>query len=220
VNNSGGSAATNVQVTDNLPTGTGITWSESPDNPNCTIAANVLSCTFASLAAGATATVHVTSPTTEASCGTYGNTASFTSGNAGTGSASDTTVVKCPPPPSGEGCTPGFWKQDHHLDSWVTFSPNQLISSVFNTSAVPNLGSQTLQQGLSFKGGPDIDGGAQILLRAAIASLLNSTALNFSLSSAQIISQVNTALTSGSRDAMITLAGTLDALNNGRCPLN
>ena len=27
----------------------------------------------------------------------------------------------------GEGCTPGFWKQDHHFDSWVGFAPDGLL---------------------------------------------------------------------------------------------
>ena len=31
------------------------------------------------------------------------------------------------PPKGGEGCTPGFWKQDQHFDSWVGFLPSGLL---------------------------------------------------------------------------------------------
>src|SRR5215210_35264 len=34
-------------------------------------------------------------------------------------------------PDGNEGCTPGYWKQPQHFDSWVVYSPNQLFSSVF-----------------------------------------------------------------------------------------
>ena len=30
-----------------------------------------------------------------------------------------------------EGCTPGYWKQPQHFDSWVNYSPNMLYSDVF-----------------------------------------------------------------------------------------
>jgi uncharacterized repeat protein (TIGR01451 family) len=96
VTNNGPGAAAGVTLADPLPTGTGISWSESPDNANCAIAANMLSCNFGTLAAGASASVHVTSPTVFASCGTYNNTATFNSDNGGTGSASASTAVQCP----------------------------------------------------------------------------------------------------------------------------
>ena len=41
-------------------------------------------------------------------------------------------------PPSTEGCTPGYWKQPQHFDSWVTYSPSTLFSSVFD-DAFPGL---------------------------------------------------------------------------------
>ena len=39
-----------------------------------------------------------------------------------TATATDSVAVN--PPPGGEGCTPGFWKQDQHFDSWVGFAPD------------------------------------------------------------------------------------------------
>ncbi len=37
-----------------------------------------------------------------------------------TATATDSVTVN--PPPGGEGCTPGFWKQRQHFDSWVGFA--------------------------------------------------------------------------------------------------
>ena len=37
--------------------------------------------------------------------------------------ATATDSVDREPPPGGEGCTPGFWKQTQHFDSWVGFAP-------------------------------------------------------------------------------------------------
>jgi uncharacterized repeat protein (TIGR01451 family) len=96
VSNTGAGPATNVAVTDALPTGGGISWSESPDNASCSITANALSCSFASIAVGGSVSVHVVSPTTGASCGTYNNTAEFSSAGS-TGQATASVTVSCQP---------------------------------------------------------------------------------------------------------------------------
>ena len=59
-------------------------------------------------------------------------------------------------------------------------------------------------------------------MRAAVAALLNSAhpAIDYPRSTAQVIADVNSALASGDRKAMITLANQLDRSNNARCPLN
>ena len=100
-NPAGGGLATNVVVTDDLPTNAGLDWSVDPAVTGCAITgapgAEVLTCTFASLAAGASATVHVKSLTTEASCATIQNTAKATIGNgADPADAVATVVVRCP----------------------------------------------------------------------------------------------------------------------------
>jgi hypothetical protein len=82
----------------------------------------------------------------------------------------------------------------------------------------PDLGAKTLLQALALQGGSTVNGGAQILLRAATAALLNACkGIGYPLTTAQVIAQVNTALGSCNRADMITLAGTLDGYNNLGC---
>lgn len=118
-----------------------------------------------------------------------------------------------------EGCTLGYWKVRKHHDSWpAPFTTNTLLQSYFGSGA-PDV---TLLTALSFQGGPGVDGGKRILLKQAVASLLNaaSSGVDFPLTAAQVIQQVSFALDSGDRDVMISLAATLDAYNNQGCPLN
>jgi hypothetical protein len=123
----------------------------------------------------------------------------------------------------GEGCTPGYWK--NHRAAWAGtgYSTSQLVSSVFS-GANPGQASATLLQALSFGGGPGVDGAEKILLRAAVASLLNAShpSVDFEMSASQVISQVSAALASNNRATILALATTLDDANNADegCPLN
>src|SRR5207247_10870884 len=67
VTNNGAGTAHSVTMSDSLPTGSGISWSISPAVSGCSIAANVLSCSFGDMAPSASKLVHVTSPTTSVS---------------------------------------------------------------------------------------------------------------------------------------------------------
>jgi uncharacterized repeat protein (TIGR01451 family) len=120
-NAAGTGAAKNVSVSDPLPSGTGVSWSISPTSPGWTITGSVpnqtLSYSAATLAAGATSSVHVVSNTTAASCKQYSNTASATLGN-GTApqNASASTTVQCPSlsitkTPDATGSTTGYLVQ-------------------------------------------------------------------------------------------------------------
>jgi len=131
--------------------------------------------------------------------------------------ATKTSTPTATATPKLEGCTPGYWKQSQHFDSWTGYSPNQLVSSVFNVS-----GSTTLVQALDGGGGSDLAGATRILLRAGVAALLNSTSAgtDYPLSTADVIKRVNDALASGSRDTILSVAGELDRLNNLGCDLN
>jgi hypothetical protein len=74
--------------------------------------------------------------------------------------ACDDCDVKC------QGCTPGYWKQPHHWDSWVAtgYAPNDYFDDVFGVG--PNI---TLLEALQSKGG-----GENAFMRHAVAALLNA----------------------------------------------
>lgn len=133
-----------------------------------------------------------------------------------------------PPPPGLEGCTPGYWKVEQHHDSWVPtgYVTGQALNTVFAFPAGANSqGSSTLLEGLNFGGGSGELGAQRILLRAAVAGLLNAAHPDVDyegLSTADLIDAVDAALASRDRDTMIALAAIIDADNNGDdgCPLN
>ena len=95
VTNTGQGNANGVTVSDTLPTTAGLSWTESPDDAACSIAAGTLTCTFGTIAPGASKSVHIVSPTTAATCGIVNNTATVTSSGAGSGSDSDSVDVNC-----------------------------------------------------------------------------------------------------------------------------
>ncbi|HEV2843212.1 MAG TPA: hypothetical protein VG477_00060 [Thermoanaerobaculia bacterium] len=122
-----------------------------------------------------------------------------------------------------QGCTPGYWK--NHTDSWPAagYSPAGKVQSVFSqASGYPALGPASLLNALSFNGGSSLDGAAGNLLRAAVASLLDASHpnVNYPRTPASVIADVNAALGSRDRDAILGLASRLDADNNLGCPLN
>ena len=102
ISNNGTGLATGLSFTDALPGGDGINWSiesQSAGNPfSITGTAPNQSLVFAptTLAAGASAWVHVVSATTADSCGAYDNTASVSTTNDGEDEAEDSTFVECP----------------------------------------------------------------------------------------------------------------------------
>ena len=116
--------------------------------------------------------------------------------------------------PGGQGLTPGFWK--NHPDVWPSpYTPGTSLDVPFDNPGGPvTLGSYTLLDALQFQGGPGVDGAEMILLRAAVAALLNSKALSYPLTTAQVISQVNAALATNDRPTILALASQLDASNN------
>lgn len=129
--------------------------------------------------------------------------------------------VTPPPPPTGnQGCTPGYWK--NHLGSWVGYSPSQTVEDVFDVPDSYGFDATPLSGALDGGGGPSATGGARILLRAAVAALLNAAnpGVAYPNTTATIIAEVNAALASGNRDAMLSLAALYDFTNNFGCPLN
>jgi hypothetical protein len=151
------------------------------------------------------------------------NTVKLTAGAVERNASAATSVWTgdlCGPQPPSVGCTPGFWKQPNNAKYWVNHTTTDLIGTVFNQSARytyegTRLSNWTLIQGLQGGGGPGQVGAAKILLRAAIANLLNTEASGISPDA--LINTVNAALASEDRATMIALAEKLDALNNGTC---
>lgn len=123
------------------------------------------------------------------------------------------SVTCTPPPPSGgEGCTPGYWKQTQHFDSWVAtgFAPGDSFDTVMGVDS--SFG--TLLDGLQAKGG-----GEKALARHAVAALLNASNadVSYGFSAADVIAMVQDAYATGDFEAAKDL---LEAQNEAGCPLN
>jgi len=113
----------------------------------------------------------------------------------------------------GEGCTPGYWKQDQHFDSWpAPYTPNMLFSAVFE-DAFPGM---TLVQVLANGGG-----GLDALGRHTVAALLNgaSDGVSYDLSAQEVIDMFNDIYpgTDGEYEALKDLFANYNEQN---CPLN
>lgn len=113
----------------------------------------------------------------------------------------------------GEGCTPGYWRQEHHYDSWASpYTPATLFSDVFE-DAFPGL---TLGEVVELKGG-----GLNALGRHTVAALLNtaSDGVSYGMSTSDVINAFNDVFPS-SKPEYNSLKNELDTLNNEGCPLN
>lgn len=114
-----------------------------------------------------------------------------------------------------EGCSHGFWK-NHHSD-WMYYQPIDLVGDVFIIpTQLDELADDTLDDALRYNGGTDLIGGAEILLRNAVASVLNAAHdnVNYPMTLSEVINDVNSALASLDRDTMLTLEAELDIYNN------
>lgn len=158
-------------------------------------------------------------------CGanTITNTASLAVDDGATESSTATVMVTVNCEVGGpEACSPGYWK--NHPASWAAtgYSSGQTLESVFDVPDSLGLDNDTLLQALDFPGGSGNVGGARILLRAAVAALLNAAHpdIDYDDAAGDVIAAVNAALASGDRATMLALAEKLDAANNAVCPLN
>jgi len=136
-----------------------------------------------------------------------------------TASTECTATVECLPPPK-TGCTPGFWKNCTIHWGPTGYRTDQSISSVFTFgSCCTSLGGVSLLSALDFGGGSSTCEGAQILLRAAVAALLNASSpeVDYTYTEQQVITMVSAALQSCNRPTMVALASELDRANNRGC---
>jgi hypothetical protein len=113
------------------------------------------------------------------------------------------------PPAGGEGCTPGYWKQAQHFDSWVGYQTGDSFKGIFGVRY-----KKTLLAALK-KGG----GGKYALGRHATAALLNAAnpGVDYFYTEAQIISMVQAAWATGNYGEVKNL---LAEQNEKGCPLN
>ena len=117
-----------------------------------------------------------------------------------------------------QGCTPGYWK--NHPGAWERFSPTQTVGSVFEGASAA-LADDTLLEALNYTGGSGLLGAERILLRAAVAGLLNAAAsgVDYGTSVTVVKRQVSNALLSDNRARILRLAAEIDTANNRGCPL-
>jgi hypothetical protein len=123
--------------------------------------------------------------------------------------------------PGMSGCTPGFWK--NHTDCWACYSTGTYISDVFTIPApLSDLGDDTLLKALSYKGGRSVEAKARILLRHAVAALLNACDpdVDYPLTVVGVIGEVNEALATLNKGEILSLKRTLDDYNNYGCPID
>jgi len=95
-----------------------------------------------------------------------------------------------------QGCTPGFWKNPKHFNYWMGFSPNDNVGVIFDIEDkwlddYDFLKGQTLLEALQKKGGQkgmtNEQKAARILLRQAVAALLNGAHPAIDYSSPQAV---------------------------------
>ena len=110
-----------------------------------------------------------------------------------------------------EGCTPGYWKQGHHFDSWpASYTPNTLFSDVFE-DAFPGL---TLLDALKLRGG-----GLNALGRHTVAALLNGASpdVAYGLTETAVIAAFND-IYPGSKKQYNILKDFFEDFNEHDCP--
>ena len=104
-----------------------------------------------------------------------------------------------PPPPPYDGCTPGYWKQPHHVGSWVGYAPG---------SASPFWPEHTMLEALKARNKQVGSGWLAAWYRHATAALLNmnNPDVNYPLTT------INAIKDASKRD--------LEGFNEAGCPLN
>jgi len=125
------------------------------------------------------------------------------------------TFTNTQAPTGGEGCTPGFWKNNadkHDASQWGAIDPDATFTSVFGANDLP--AGTTLLEALNLGGG-----GVNALARHAVAAYLNSQAgdPDYEFTTAQVIAMVQAAMASNDYNAAKDL---LADANEAGCPLS
>lgn len=127
------------------------------------------------------------------------------------------TCEKEPPPPpeDGEGCTPGYWRQEHHFDSWTApYDPTDDFEDVFGVDA--SFDPDSLLDAVWLGGG-----GENALARHAVAALLNAASpdVSYAYSVSDVIAMVQDAYADGDPD-FEAIKDLFEAENEAGCPLD
>lgn len=141
-------------------------------------------------------------------------------------SALTLVAVGVVPVAASEGCTPGYWKQSQHFDSWPSgYMPNQDFDTVFTNVYIPSYvvnlfdPNITLLQALQLQGDKT---GIPQLARAATAALLNAEKFGdiYPGNVGWIKLAVYYASEGASKSVFLPWKDTMDRENNTGCPLN
>jgi hypothetical protein len=94
-----------------------------------------------------------------------------------------------------------------------------LAQAGFTCAPRPN---DTLLQALRYKGGSSLNDKKNLLIKQAVAALLNADHpdVDYPLTESEILTLVNTALCSNDQVDILSAQNELNALNNLGCPLN
>lgn len=117
-----------------------------------------------------------------------------------------------PPPGGGEGCTPGYWKQEQHFDSWTSpYTPSMLFKDAGFEDAFHDMTLlQVVQQG---------GGGLKALGRHTVAALLNtaSAGVDYDLTTQGVLDAFNAVYPGGDYEGQKNIFAGYNELG---CPLN
>lgn len=124
----------------------------------------------------------------------------------------------------GQGCTPGYWRQPHHFDSWKWYSPTDMLDAVFgvtfrSTAKNNPKGPLTLRDAVQLNG----NGNGEQLFRHGTAALLNAvyqSGVSYQYTAAQVITMVRSAWLSGNATTISNTHKMLATANERGCPLN
>lgn len=214
--NAGPGTATSVVTSDTLPAG--LIWAENPDNPNCTIVSGVLTCSYESLAQGASDSVTVQAVTNSQVCGTLNNVANVTAANedpaqTGDNSARAAITVVCPVITR----TLGFWQTHTNYTESVFdgINPITLGGMVINSYG-KLFGGFYAGISKTSSGGKrsSIDQARMQLTQQYLAAVLNCKAFGCPTSIQNLINQASIDFASGTKEQILSDASALDAYNN------
>lgn len=197
----------------------GVTSGGSVDVPNMGADLAIVELVLHDVPAGTTeVAAGLTSPARQGSQPVWGDSVYWNAVNVTVGSTPP--VVPPTEEPGTEGCTPGYWRQEHHFDSWSGYTPDQLFSDVFGEVITVRTGGNTTKDDPTLLEAVWANGGGvNALARHATAALLNtaSAGVDYPYTTQQVIDLVHAAVASGDYEGA---KNTLAAANELGCGLN